>query len=101
MGYRRIAAYITEGYAANDRRLRELGQVVNVMARLPEGDLATRQTFDIIRSYTVALDLLDDYDNQTLGRPQGTEGSYVPDCDECRHVIANLRFGNDTRMFRV
>lgn len=58
------------------------------MARLPEGDLATRQIFDIIRSYTTALDLLDDYDNQTIGRPQGTEGSYVLDYDECRGVIA-------------
>lgn len=96
-----LRRYITEGYAANDRRLRELGQVVNVMARLPEGDLATRQIFDIIRSYTTALDLLDDYDNQTIGRPQGTEGSYVLDYDECRDVIASMRFGNESSLFGV
>lgn len=96
-----LRRYITEGYAANDRRLRELGQVVNVMARLPEGDLATRQIFDIIRSYTTALDLLDDYDNQTIGRPQGTEGSYVLDFDECRDVIASMRFGNESSLFGV
>ena len=58
-----LRRYITKGYAANEQRLVELGKIVNVMSRLPEGDLATRQVLDIIRSYTSALDLLDDYDN--------------------------------------
>lgn len=40
------------------------------MARIPES-LETRQVLDIVRSYTAALDLLDDYDHQRIGwRPQ-------------------------------
>lgn len=96
-----LQRYITKGYAVNELRLRELGQVVNVMARLPEGDIATRQVLDIIRSYTSALDLLDDYDNQTLSHPQGTTGTYVLSYDECRDVIASMRFGNESSLFGV
>lgn len=61
--------FIIDGYAANERRLHELGQVVSVMARLPEGDMGTRQVLDIVRSYAPALDLLDDYDaSPSVGR---------------------------------
>lgn len=37
--------------------------IVPVMARIPDS-LETRQVLDIVQSYTVALDLLDDYDHQ-------------------------------------
>lgn len=93
--------YLTDGYAANERRLVQLGQVVRVMDRLPEGDLALRQVLDIVRSYTPALDLLDDYDNQTLTRPEGKSKAYVLNYDECRDVIAHMRFGNESDLFGV
>lgn len=96
-----LRQYVTNGYAANERRLQELGQVVNVMARLPRGDLATHQVLQIIQSYTSALDLLDDYDNQALKQPQGTLGSYVLDYKECRKVISGMHFGNESSLFGV
>ena len=96
-----LRRYVTKGYAANEQRLVELGKIVNVMSRLPEGDLATRQVLDIIRSYTSALDLLDDYDNQAINRPKGSSNAYVLDYDECREVIANMRFGNESNLFGV
>ena len=96
-----LRQYITTGYAANERRLQELGKVVNVMARLPQGDLATHQVLQIIKSYTTALDLLDDYDNQTLKQPQGTTGSYVLGYEKCREVVASMRFGNESSLFGV
>ena len=96
-----LRCYVTKGYAANEQRLVELGKIVNVMSRLPEGDLATRQVLDIIRSYTSALDLLDDYDNQAINRPKGSSNAYVLNYDECREVIANMRFGNESNLFGV
>lgn len=96
-----LRRYVTKGYAANEQRLVELGKIVNVMSRLPEGDLVTRQVLDIIRSYTSALDLLDDYDNQAINRPKGSSNAYVLDYDECREVIANMRFGNESNLFGV
>lgn len=65
--------YLTKGYAANERRLRQPGQIVEAMGRLPEGDLGVRQVLDIVQSYSQALDLLDDYDNKTLKRPRGKD----------------------------
>ena len=62
-----LRRYIVDDNAANERRLRQLGQVASVMARIPES-LETRQVLDIVRSYTAALDLLDDYDHQRIGR---------------------------------
>lgn len=65
-----LRRYIVDDNAANEQRLRQLGQVASVMARIPES-LETRQVLDIVRSYTAALDLLDDYDHQRIGwRPQ-------------------------------
>ena len=57
-----LRRYIMEGSAVNEWRLRQLSQVTSVMARIPER-LETRQVLDIVQSYTVALDLLDDYDH--------------------------------------
>ena len=93
--------YLTKGYAANDRRLRELGQVVDVIARLPEGDVNTRQVLDIVRSYAPALDLLDDYDHQAVARPEGSPDAYVLGYGECREVIDSMRFGGESDLFGV
>ncbi|MDO4797503.1 MAG: RhuM family protein [Coriobacteriales bacterium] len=93
--------YLTKGFAANERRLRQLGQIVEVMGRLPEGDLGVRQVLDIVQSYSQALDLLDDYDNKTLTRPRGKDEAYVLTYDECRDVIAHMRFGNESSLFGV
>lgn len=96
-----LRAYLTQGYAANERRLRELGQVVSIMARLPEGDMSIRQVLDIVQSYARALDLLDDYDHQAVPRPDGTDAAYVLTYEECREVIQGMRFGSESNLFGV
>lgn len=93
--------YVVDGYAANERRLRQLGQVANVISRLPEGDMSMRQVLDIVRSYSRALDLLDDYDHQVVVRPEGSSDAYVLGYDECRDIIASMRFGSDSDLFGV
>ena len=96
-----LRRYIIDGNAASEQRLRQLGQVANVMARIPES-LETRQVLDIVRSYTAALDLLDDYDHQRVGRPkQGATAAYVLSCDECMSVIRSMRFGVESDLFGV
>lgn len=93
--------YITKGYAANERRLRELGQTMSIVARLPEGGLSVRQVLDIVQSYSRALDLLDDYDHQAIQRPDGSRKTYLLTYEECREVIAQMRFGNESDLFGV
>ena len=93
--------YIVEGYARNDARLRQLRQTVEVISRLPESDVSVRQVLEIVQSYSRALDLLDDYDHKAIARPEGTGNAYVLTYDECREVIANMRFGSESSLFGV
>ena len=95
-----LRRYIIDGNAANERRLRQLGQVASVMARIPES-LETRQVLDIVQSYTAALDLLDDYDHQRISQPKGGKATYVLSYDECMGVIRSMRFGDESDLFGV
>lgn len=96
-----LRRYIIDGNAANERRLRQLGQVANVMARIPES-FETRQVLDIVQSYTEALDLLDDYDHRRVCRPRrGTETVYELSYDECMSVVESMRFGAESDLFGV
>ncbi len=95
-----LRRYIIEGHAENDTRLEQLGKVASIMARISES-LETRQVLDIVQSYTLALDLLDDYDHQSISMPDGDESTYVLDYDECRKVIDGMRFGNESSLFGV
>ena len=90
--------YIIDGHAENARRLAQLGQITQVMARIPD-DLETRQVLDIVQSYATALDLLDDYDHQRIRPPKGQQTTYVLNYDECRQVIDGMRFGNESVLF--
>ena len=95
-----LRRYIVAGHAENERRLEQLGQVVTVMARIPDGP-GTRRALDIVRSYTAALDLLDDYDHMCVSAPEGTRSTYVLTYEECRDVIDSLRFGSESTLFGV
>ena len=93
--------YVVDGYAENTRRLRELGSVASIISRLPEGDISMRQVLDIMKSYSRALDLLDDYDHQAIEKPGGRPEAYQLTYDECREVIDCMRFGNESSLFGV
>lgn len=90
--------YILRGYAVNEARNRQLGEVVRLMKRT-QNDLDSRQVLSVIERYSNALDLLDDYDHQTMKRPEGMEAAYVLTYEECRHVIDQMRFGNESDLF--
>lgn len=95
-----LRRYIIEGAATNERRLEQLGKVTRVMARIQES-LETRQVLDIVQSYTAALDLLDDYDHQRLKAPKGDKATYVLSYEECRKVIDDMKFGEESDLFGV
>lgn len=95
-----LRRYIVDGNAVNERRLRQLGQVAKVMARIPE-QLETQQVLDIVQSYTIALDLLDDYDHQRIVLPEGGRATYRLTYDECARVIKSMKFGDESTLFGV
>ena len=93
-----LRRHIVEGHTENRRRLEQLGQVARVMKRL-EGSLEADQILDVVGSYARALDLLDDYDHQSLARPKGNADAYRLTYEECRAFIDGMRFGRDSDLF--
>lgn len=90
--------YILKGYAVNNNRINELGEVIRIMKRA-NNQLDGQQILDVIEKYTVALDLLDDYDHQKIEKPSGNKATYVLTYDECRNVISNMKFGSESALF--
>lgn len=93
-----LKQYIIKGYAANDNRMKQLGEVIRIMRRT-ENKLDSRQVLSVIERYNTALELLDAYDHQTMIRPKGSEATYVLTYEECMEVISSMRFGDESDLF--
>ena len=90
--------YIIKGYAVNNKRIEQIGEVIRIMKRA-ENQLDAKQVLSVIEQFNTALDLLDDYDHQTLKKPKGNKAVYVLGYDECRRVISEMRFASDSELF--
>lgn len=53
----------------------------------------------MVEKYSQALELLDAYDHQNMIRPKGNKATYILSYEECREVINNMRFGDDSSLF--
>ena len=93
-----LKQYILQGYAVNQRRIQQLGEVIRIMKRT-ENELDGKQILSVIERYNSALDLLDAYDHQTMKRPKGNEATYVLTYEECVEVIQSMRFGDESDLF--
>ena len=90
--------YIIKGYAVNNNRINQIGEVIRIMKRTQE-QLDSKQVLSVIERYTTALDLLDSYDHQNMTRPKGSEAVYVLTYEECRKLIDSMRFGDESVVF--
>lgn len=90
--------YILKGYAVNNNRMAQLGEVIRIMKRT-ENSLDAKQVLSVIERYSVALALLDDYDHQTMKRPKGNDATYVLSYEECRDIIDHMKFSADSDLF--
>ncbi|MCL1798900.1 MAG: type II toxin-antitoxin system death-on-curing family toxin [Eggerthellaceae bacterium] len=90
--------YLMQGRAENAKRLHQLNTITEIIERLPQ-ELDSRQILHIIKSYMVALDLLDDYDHQTLQKPPGTYSTYVLSYEECFAVIRSMHYQAESNLF--
>lgn len=64
-----------------------------------ENNFDAAQVLSVIERYSVALDLLDDYDHQTMRRPKGNKAIYVLSYEECRFVIDSMKFSGSSDLF--
>ena len=92
--------YIVKGYAANEKRMKQLGEAIRLMKRAQES-LDSAQVLTVVERFSQALELLDAYDHQAVQRPKGTDAVYVLAYDECREVIDSMRFGAESELFGV
>lgn len=93
-----LRQYILQGYAVNNNRINQLGEVIQIMKRT-ENALDSRQVLSVIERYNEALELLDSYDHQNMKRPNGSKATYVLTYEECKEVIRSTRFGEESELF--
>ncbi len=96
-----LREYLLKGHVENRRRLEQLGQIVRVMDRVPES-LGASDILAVVKAYTGALDLLDDYDHQRVEKPKSdARAAHVLTYDECRKLIDSMRFSGESDLFGV
>ena len=93
-----LRQYILRGYAVNNNRIAQLGEVIQIMKRT-QNSLDSNQVLSVIERYSTALDLLDAYDHQNMSRPKGNAATYVLTYEECMDIIASMRFGDESDIF--
>lgn len=93
-----LKQYILQGYAVNNHRIAQLGEVIKIMKRT-EDSLDGKQILSVIEKYSDALEMLDSYDHQTMIRPKGNPATYTLDYEECMQVISHMRFGDESELF--
>lgn len=93
-----LKEYIVKGYAVNKKRLQQLGQAIEVMKRV-SNSLDAEQILDVVKTYSGALDLLDDYDHQRIGKPKASTRSVELTYEDCRAFIDNMKFSADSALF--
>jgi prophage maintenance system killer protein len=95
--------FLIKGYAVNEKRLEVLNKTIDIQSRMLSYalDIDKEELFKVIDGYTKALDLLDDYDHQTLAKPKGTISDYVLTYDEAREIINSMKFNEKSDIFGV
>jgi len=95
--------YLIQGYAVNQKRLEALNKTIDIQNRMLSYalDIDKEELLKVIDGYTKALDLLDDYDHQTLAKPKGTVSNYVLTYEEAREIIDSMKFNEKSDIFGV
>ena len=95
--------YLVQGYAVNQKRLDNLGKVIDIQNRMLVYSLSIdkEELTRVIDEYTRALDLLDSYDHQTLEKPKGSQSDYVMTYQEARDIIDSMKFNDMSAVFGV
>ena len=84
--------YIIKGYAVNDKRLEALQKTVEIQSKMISSILEI-DGGDVLRAvnqYTKALTLLDQYDHQTLEKPDGENPVYRITYADCRNMVDSM-----------
>lgn len=98
--------YMIKGYAVNQKRLEYLEKTVkliDIASRIDE-DLKgseAQEIMKVINNYSTALALLDDYDYKRISKPKGTRNDKIITYEECKSIINELKFNNNSDLFAL
>lgn len=84
-----LKQYVIQGYAINEKRLVALQKTVDIQTKMLACTLDVEEE-DVLRAvnlYTDALMLLDQYDHQSLEKPEGNQPIYRITYEDCRHMV--------------
>ena len=95
--------YLIKGYSINQKRLDALNKTIDIQTRMLSYSLNIdkEELSKVINEYTRALDLLDNYDHQTLAKPKGEKSAYVMSYQEARDIIDSMKFNEMSNVFGV
>ena len=84
-----LKQYIIQGFAINEKRLEALQRTVSIQTKMLASTLEVEE-IDVLKAvnlYTEALMLLDQYDHQSLNKPEGSKPIYRITYEECRRMV--------------
>ena len=79
------------------KKLEALNKTVEIQSRMISSltETSEDEVYEVVKRYTDALTLLDEYDHQCLNRPEGSETIYRLSYEECRKLIDSMAFDSD------
>jgi prophage maintenance system killer protein len=98
-----LKQYIMKGYAVNEKRLAALNKTVEIQSKIIANTLEIEEA-EVLRAvnlYTDALVLLDQYDHQSLSKPEGQKPLYRITYDDCRNMINHMEDSFSSDVFGV
>lgn len=98
-----LRQYIIQGYAVNEKRLEALQRTVSIQTKMLASTLELEEA-DVLKAvhlYTEALMLLDQYDHQSLNKPEGNKPIYRITYEECRSMVDAMEDTFHTDVFGV
>ena len=98
-----LKQYILNGYAINEKRLQALQKTVDIQTKMIANtmEIEAEDVLKAVSLYTDALQLLDQYDHQTLEKPVGKQPVYRITYDDCRTMINHMEDSFKSDVFGV
>ena len=85
----RLKGYLVKGYALNQQRLDQIGQVVQILGRSTDALIAG--SADVLAAYLPGLELLRDYDEGRIATSPHEVPGWTLTINEAREIIAGLK----------
>lgn len=98
-----LKQYVIKGYAINEKRLEALEKTVEIQTKMLANSLNIEEqdVLEAVSQYTNALMLLDQYDHQSLIKPEGNAPIYRISYKECRSMIDKMEDTFHSSVFGV